>query len=686
MKKSRKFLLGTVSALFCAFAAFGLAACENEKTSGTEGEPPAHEHTWNEGVAVGVTCTTDGTTLYTCTTCGEFKSVPTEKTGHNFSTTYSKDTEEHWLECVNHGCDEKSEAVEHEFADTLSFNAEKHWRECVCGAKSESAEHTYKAGVYEKDDGYHWQRCDCGNTMEKTEHGYPASWAKDDEYHWHTCACGNEEKGAHTFVNDICTQENCGYELIYSKGLSYGLLNDGTYAVTGAGTWEVSETLIIPAVYEGKPVTKVKESAFSGSSLLTAVKTVVLGKNVTEIERDAFRCGALESIVFNDKLEIIGDDAFSASPAITSLDFPLGLKSIGNSAFRKFTGLKTLVLPEGLETIGKDVFEDCTALTKVSVPNTIKEINRYSFSGCAKSIYTIDGNGNYYLGNVENPYAALIMGSLTIRSLVLPEGTRTIASGAFYLFNNNRGFDVESADFDNVRHIGKDAFYGCKNLKTVKFGKDLETIGTRAFRECALTEAKIPEKVTRIEEDTFGECAITEVTIPSTVKFLGYYAFGKCALLKKVTFEEGLEEMGDAFFNCDALTGATLPKSLKKASHLFSSCDNFAFNIWENGKYVGTADNPYYLFAEMIDGNVSSFVLHDDTRIVGGGFYKNTLVSLTMGKNVIYIGKGVFNACKNLTDIYYKGTQEEFERIAVSDKNNPKFYTATVHYNSTGTL
>ena len=43
----------------------------------------------------------------------------------------------------------------------------------------------------------------------------------------------------------------------------------------------------------------------------------------------------------------------------------------------------------------------------------------------------------------------------------------------------------------------------------------------------------------------------------------------------------------------------------------------------------------------------------------------------------------LFVSCDNLTDVYYPGTEEDWNNIEIQDDNDP-LLNATIHYNSTG--
>ena len=68
----------------------------------------------------------------------------------------------------------------------------------------------------------------------------------------------------------------------------------------------------------------------------------------------------------------------------------------------------------------------------------------------------------------------------------------------------------------NVKTIGKNAFWGCPKLKTVKGGAAVVTIKEGAFRGCK---------------------ALTAITLNSKVKTIGKNAFYGCKKLKTVTLK-----------------------------------------------------------------------------------------------------------------------------------------------------
>ncbi len=112
----------------------------------------------------------------------------------------------------------------------------------------------------------------------------------------------------------------------------------------------------------------------------------------------------------------------------------------------------------------------------------------------------------------------------------------------------------------NVTKIGENAFYGCKNLTSVKETKgNLKTVGKGAFTDCtALKSVKLTGKaLTTISDNAFRGCTnLKTLKINSTsLKKIGANAFRNCKKLK--TFEvtgTKLETIGSgAFRGCVAL-------------------------------------------------------------------------------------------------------------------------------------
>ena len=71
-----------------------------------------------------------------------------------------------------------------------------------------------------------------------------------------------------------------------------------------------------------------------------------------------------------------------------------------------------------------------------------------------------------------------------------------------------------------------------------------------------------------------GQDGITSLTMPDTLRALKNGAICWMDSLTAVTLNDGLEYIGNNFFNCNALTSLTIPSSVRIVDRAFSSCAN----------------------------------------------------------------------------------------------------------------
>lgn len=115
-----------------------------------------------------------------------------------------------------------------------------------------------------------------------------------------------------------------------------------------------------------------------------------------------------------------------------------------------------------------------------------------------------------------------------------------------------------------VTEVGSKAFYSYKKLKTVKIGKNVNKIGSKAFAECPIEKLTLPASLKEIESSAFKDCkSLKSVTMGSNVSKIGSKAFYGCKKLKTITIKSKcIKSVGKNAFKGIA-TGAklTVPKS-----------------------------------------------------------------------------------------------------------------------------
>ncbi len=100
------------------------------------------------------------------------------------------------------------------------------------------------------------------------------------------------------------------------------------------------------------------------------LKTVVVGDNVKEIGRHAFKdFTSLESVVLGKSVLELCPWAFLGCTSLKDINLPESLTVIYINCFFN-SGLESISIPKSIELIDYHCFNGCSALTTVTIPNT----------------------------------------------------------------------------------------------------------------------------------------------------------------------------------------------------------------------------------------------------------------------------------------------------------------------------
>ena len=137
----------------------------------------------------------------------------------------------------------------------------------------------------------------------------------------------------------------------------------------------------------------------------------------------------------------------------------------------------------------------------------------------------------------------------------------------------NRVFGYSPLLTDDESYLG---YRNCGSLEKVILGKNVKTIGERAFYKCrSLREITIPNSVTTIGDGAFESCqSLTNITIPNGVTNIRPYTFCYCRSLSTVIMSDNLTSIGEyAFTNCDTLRSVVIPVGVTSVGNsAFSDC------------------------------------------------------------------------------------------------------------------
>lgn len=133
----------------------------------------------------------------------------------------------------------------------------------------------------------------------------------------------------------------------------------------------------------------------------------------------------------------------------------------------------------------------------------------------------------------------------TDTDVVIPDGIRRIGE-AF------REKTITSVAMPNsVSIICSMAFYGCSQLRKVRFSDNLRGIYFGAFHGCSnLTEIALPEKLRMIDAMAFSDCmGLTSVSIPKLVGVIRDGALCGCSSLRSISLPDDFFFGEDLFFS-----------------------------------------------------------------------------------------------------------------------------------------
>ena len=448
---------------------------------------------------------------------------------------------------------------------------------------------------------------------------------EEDGYFWH-------------FDTDGVTPVSWGNEPNYSYGLEY-LLNDDNASFTVVGMGDcIDKDLIIPSTHEGLPVNAIGENAFNGN---TDITYVLIDRAVTSIGQGAFNlCSSLINVYYNGTKE---EWETLCSSIGVSNDYLIDAKVYYFSETEPADGFFWHYDTDGKTPVSWGVESDYSVGLK------------------------------YSLNTDEKGYTVVGIGYCEDTDLVIPGTYRELP----------------------VTAIGSNAFESVRSFKSVS----------------------IPASVTTIGEYAFAHCGVTSVTFAANSKLttVDRYAFFSSSSLQSIALPDGVTTIGVAAFNgCNNITSISIPDSVTTIENRALDFDSSAFTVYNNAKYLGNSTNPYLVLVRATDTSITTCNIHtnakliyafafedctlltsvtipDSVTIIGNSvFYKcDALESLIIGSGVTSIGDGIIyyeSYDAKLTSVYYGGTAEDWNKIAIGEYNGNLTDATRYYYSATAPL
>ena len=440
------------------------------------------------------------------------------------------------------------------------------------------------------------------------------------------------------------------------------LFNDETYTVTVIGNDAFKNCAELLQVSLPNSITRIGDNAFFSCVGLSSVSipssvtsigqnafqycynlsSIILPNSVKEMGRAVFYgCTALQSVTIGTGLKEIGEASFYNCGQLVNLEIPANIETIRGQAFYNCSYLETLSLTEGIKVIESGAFGNCSSLKSLNIPESVIEMN-YAFTECTSLEAVHVKNLSSYLKIYFSDYMAnpmyhanhLFVNDQEVEDLILPDDIETLQPGAFYGCTN-----LKSIKFSNkLYYIGNHAFEGCTSLSSVEFPYTVRQIGESAFKNCWKLESiaiynsilysrlsgpgfyvfdDYPEYTTSILSSAFEGCStLKTVRLGNGVSNIGSKAFGSCINLVDVYSYALLAPYAEG----DAFSGSYVDYA---TLHVNGNKEDYKANeTWNSfGSITGITDNSTNLICDY------------DTEI-DGIYYKINSVFTPYGTNV----------------------------------------------------
>ena len=274
---------------------------------------------------------------------------------------------------------------------------------------------------------------------------------------------------------------------------------------------------------------------------------------------------------------------------------------------------------------------------------------------------------------------AIIM-TISLGTTVLADDNAIVNSGTC---GKNLTWTLDSAGLLTISGTGEmwdSAFSYNKDIKSVRLPDAITQIPYKAFSGCTnLKNIRLPDSVTQIDEDAFGNCdlqeqVVQEIVSSDNITFIGSRAFEGNKNIYTVHIGKNVEYIQTETFNymstpsfhdCTNLTSITVSsenQTYASINGLLCSKDGRSLLYVPVG-ISGRLDVPAGI--ETIGGEA----MH----------YAFSIKIVHIPKSVKKIGSDAFPI--ECTDVYYDGTEEQWNEISIGKNYNSDFPSGvTLHF------
>ena len=350
-------------------------------------------------------------------------------------------------------------------------------------------------------------------------------------------------------------------------------------------------------------------------------------------------------VVIKSGVTTIGDYAFDSEDFLESISLPDTLQSIGLSAFWSCERLKALSIPDSVTSIGEVMCGYCEGIKTLKISESLTEIPNDAFYFCS-----------------------------SLKSVVIPEKVTVLGRAAFLYCTSLEYVKLPS----HLTEIGDRAFDMCNKLKYINLPDTLVKIGYDALHAEDQTELILPESVTEIGGSALSFPNLQRIKLPSGLTEISYYMLSGLPKMTDLIIPDGVTKFGyRALVGCDSVEELILPEGV-------TSVDVQAF-AGIGIKTVTVPRNLTELSSYAFQGceALETAKITSDLTVITQGLFNDcyALKTIVLPASLEKVEKHAFLRCNQLSDVYFLGTEEQWNQLEVAEENEP-LLNATVHFHT----
>jgi hypothetical protein len=229
----------------------------------------------------------------------------------------------------------------------------------------------------------------------------------------------------------------------------------------------------------------------------STIDELVIKSSVSEIK--SFSSNTINKITIEDSRSAL------TTPNLRCITKEVYLgRTVSKSTFSGMTSLEKVTISNNVSEIRENTFDGCGYLTTLNIPNSVRKIGNWAFAGIGITMLDIPNSvtsiGDYaFYGNVlttiDIPNSVTSIGDYAfacfdLSSLAFEDGAKSLSLGAYAIWTP---FSLKEAYFGRQMDF---SMISCPELETVKFGENVTSIASGAFKNCTSIRSVVSHNVT----------------------------------------------------------------------------------------------------------------------------------------------------------------------------------------------